>query len=88
MAAIGAPVVGDSMYMSAAVAEMSSLGLNPLGKQTKEFATEEAKEMAITKWISQHGKEPSVAVGLQACHISWDDGQHSYEAGSPWWRRM
>ncbi|KAL5775431.1 hypothetical protein ACOSP7_012988 [Xanthoceras sorbifolium] len=86
LAACGAPIVGDSMYMPAAIAEMSSPGLNPFGKRKKQYATEDDKEMAIKEWISQHGKEPSVAVGLQACQISWDDGEHFYEAGSPWWR--
>ncbi|KAI9197860.1 hypothetical protein LWI28_005691 [Acer negundo] len=86
LAACGAPIVGDSMYMPAAIAEMSSPGLDPYGNRKKQYAAEDDKEMAIAEWISQHGKEPSVAVGLQACQISWDDGEHFYEAGSPWWR--
>lgn len=86
LAACDAPIVGDSMYMPAAIAEMSSPGLNPFGKCQKQYANEEDKEAAITEWISGHGKEPSVAIGLQACQISWDNGEHFYEAGSPWWR--
>ncbi|KAE8721047.1 RNA pseudouridine synthase 6 [Hibiscus syriacus] len=85
LAAFGAPIVGDSMYMPAAIAEIANPGLNPFGKY-KEYTGESDKEMAVTKWIAQFGKEPSVAIGLQACQISWDDGEHSYEARSPWWR--
>ncbi|ESR62303.1 hypothetical protein CICLE_v10015055mg [Citrus x clementina] len=86
LAACGAPIVGDSMYMPAAIAQLSSPGLNPFGKCQKEYASDDDKEMAVIEWISQHGKEPSVAIGLQACHISWDDGECCYEARSPWWR--
>ncbi|KAI9198674.1 hypothetical protein LWI28_020322 [Acer negundo] len=78
LAACGAPIVGDSMYMPAAIAEMSSPGLDPYGNHKKQYATEDDKEMAVTEWISQHGKEPSVAVGLQACQISWDDDGFSF----------
>lgn len=87
LAACGAPIVGDSMYMPAAIAEISTPGLNPFGKFVKECPAQNDKEMAIMEWISRHGKEPSIAIGLQACQISWDDGEHCYEAGSPWWRR-
>ncbi|KAK9267502.1 hypothetical protein L1049_009930 [Liquidambar formosana] len=86
LAACGAPIVGDSMYMPAAIAEMASPGLNPYGKYKKQYASENDKAIAVEEWIAQHGKEPSVAIGLQACQISWDDGEHIYEAGSPWWR--
>ena len=85
-AACGAPIVGDSMYMPAAIAEINSPGMNPFGKYRKTHSSEDDKEKAITKWIAQHGKEPSVAIGLQACQISWDAGDHIYEAGAPWWR--
>ncbi|KAK6133352.1 hypothetical protein DH2020_032923 [Rehmannia glutinosa] len=86
LAACGAPLVGDSAYMPAAIAEANCPGLNPFGKNKKEYTDDDAKALAIEEWIAHHGKEPSVAIGLQACHISWDDGEHSYEAGSPWWR--
>ncbi|KAK7245835.1 hypothetical protein RIF29_40687 [Crotalaria pallida] len=85
-AACKAPLVGDSMYMPAAIAEMANPGLNPFGKYKKDFSCESEKETAIINWIAQHGKEPSVAVGLQACQISWDDDEHFYNAGTPWWR--
>lgn len=75
------------MYMPAAIAEMMSPGCNPFGKNREQYASENDKELAIEEWITQHGKEPSIAVGLQACQISWeDDGEHLYEARSPWWR--
>ena len=86
LAACGAPIVGDSMYMPASIAEMANPGLNPFGKY-KKYTSQNDKEMAITEWIAQYGKEPSVAIGLQACQISWDDGEHLYEARSPWWSR-
>nr|KYP72855.1 hypothetical protein KK1_005458 [Cajanus cajan] len=85
-AACRAPLIGDSMYMPAAIADISNPGLNPFGKYKKDFSSESEKETAVMNWISQHGKEPSVAIGLQACQISWDDDEHFYQAGSPWWR--
>ncbi|KAL3519487.1 hypothetical protein ACH5RR_017636 [Cinchona calisaya] len=72
------------MYMPAAVAEMVNPGINPFRK--KSNASETDKVQAIEEWIAQHGREPSVAIGLQACRISWDDGEHFYEAGTPWQR--
>lgn len=86
MASCGAPVVGDSMYMPAAVAEMVNPGLNPFKKENKQYESESNKAQAIEDWIAQHGGEPAVAIGLQACQILWDDGEHVYEARSPWWR--
>ncbi|KAL3820684.1 hypothetical protein ACJIZ3_006589 [Penstemon smallii] len=86
LAACGAPLLGDSMYMPAAIAEATLPGLNPFGINKKEYTTDADKALAVEEWVAHHGKEPSVAIGLQACHISWDEGEHSYEAGSPWWR--
>ncbi|XP_021821499.1 RNA pseudouridine synthase 6, chloroplastic [Prunus avium] len=86
LAACGAPIVGDSMYMPAAVAEMESPGLNPFGQYKKHYTTENDKETAVAGWIARHGKEPNVAIGLQACQISWDDEKHTFEARAPWWR--
>lgn len=74
------------MYMPAAVAEAEHPGLNPFGKNKKDYSSDEVKTTAVEEWIAHHGKEPTVAIGLQACRISWDDGEHTYEAGSPWWR--
>ena len=87
LANCGAPLVGDSMYMPAAVAEMANPGLNPFGKCKKEYASEEDKEIAVTEWISRHGKEPAMAIGLQAYEISWDSMEHIYNAGTPWWKQ-
>jgi hypothetical protein len=84
-AACKAPIIGDSMYMPATIAEMINPGLNPYGKYKKDFDSESEEETAVINWIAQHGKEPSVAIGLQACQISWDDDEHFYRAGSPWW---
>ncbi|XP_059624013.1 RNA pseudouridine synthase 6, chloroplastic [Cornus florida] len=86
LAACSAPIVGDSMYMPAAIQEMSTPGVNPFGKYKKQYTSEGDKAMAVQEWMTQHGKEPGVAIGLQACQISWDDGEHFYQAGSPWWR--
>ncbi|XP_024984521.1 RNA pseudouridine synthase 6, chloroplastic-like isoform X1 [Cynara cardunculus var. scolymus] len=85
LAACGAPIVGDSMYMPAAIAELASPGLNPFGKYKKQFESEVDRECGIEEWAGKHGKEPGVAIGLQACQISWDEGEHFYEAGAPWW---
>jgi hypothetical protein len=74
------------MYMPAAVAEMVSPGCNPFGKYKKQYTSEDDKAIAVEEWVLCHGKEPNVAIGLQACQISWDDGKHIYNAGSPWWR--
>lgn len=86
LAACGAPIVGDSMYMPAAIAEMVSPGLDPFGKYKKQYPNENDRALAVDEWMACHGKEPDVAIGLQACQISWDDGEHFYEARSPWWR--
>ncbi|KMS96730.1 hypothetical protein BVRB_8g200350 [Beta vulgaris subsp. vulgaris] len=86
LAACGAPIIGDSMYMPAALAELTKPGVSPFGKCKAEHTRGDDKRFAIDNWISLHGKEPSLAIGLQACQISWDDDKYVYEAGSPWWR--
>ncbi|XP_035545513.1 RNA pseudouridine synthase 6, chloroplastic-like [Juglans regia] len=86
LAASGAPLVGDLMYMPAAIAQMNNPGLNPFGKCKKGYTSETDSSTAVTEWIALHGKEPKIAIGLQACQISWDNGAHTYKAGSPWWR--
>lgn len=85
-AAFGAPIIGDSMYMPASLAEIATPIVNPLGKFRGAYTSEVEKRVAIDNWIALHGKEPTVAIGLQACQISWDNGELSYNAGSPWWR--
>ncbi|XP_024984702.1 RNA pseudouridine synthase 6, chloroplastic-like [Cynara cardunculus var. scolymus] len=85
LAACGAPIVGDSMYTPAAILELASPEVNPFGKYKKQFKSEADRECAIEDWAAKHGKEPGVAIGLQACQISWDEGEHLYEAGDPWW---
>ncbi|KAI5656820.1 hypothetical protein M9H77_25613 [Catharanthus roseus] len=86
LAASGAPIVGDSMYMPAAIAQMVNPGVNPYKKKNKQYTSESNTGQKVEEWIAQHGKEPSVAIGLQARQISWDDGEHFYEAGRPWWQ--
>lgn len=86
LAACGAPIIGDSMYMPAALAELTKPGVSPFRKCKREYSCQDDKRIAIEHWISLHGKEPSLAIGLQACQISWDNDTHIYEAGSPWWR--
>ncbi|CAO2842579.1 unnamed protein product [Amaranthus hypochondriacus] len=86
LAACGAPIIGDSMYMPAVLAELNKPGVFPFGKFKSAYSCEDDKRAAVDNWISLHGKEPSLAIGLQACQISWNDGKHIYEAGSPWWR--
>lgn len=74
------------MYMPAAIAEMAEPELNPFGKYKKQFNHEDDESIAISEWVLRHGKEPNIAIGLQASQISWDDRKHTYSAGSPWWR--
>ncbi|CAL9131691.1 unnamed protein product [Musa textilis] len=85
-AAVGAPIVGDSMYIPSVMAKMANPSIIPFDRKWKEYASEDEKMAAIEQWIAQHGKEPNAAIGLQASHISWDEGNCSYEAGAPWWR--
>lgn len=86
-AAIGAPIVGDSMYTPPVMARMANPSVNPFGGSScKEYESEDDKMAAIEEWIAQHGKEPNAAIGLQASHISWDNANCSYQAGDPWWK--
>ncbi|KAJ8619925.1 hypothetical protein MRB53_028454 [Persea americana] len=86
LAACGAPVVGDSMYMPAVIAEKVNPSINPFGRFKNQYTSDDDRSSAIEEWIACHGKEPNIAIGLQACQISWDDGECFYEAGAPWWR--
>jgi hypothetical protein len=89
LAAIGTPIIGDSAYMTAAMAAMANPSINPFGREKLSYNSEEEKEAAIEAWIAAHGKEPKSVIGLQASEISWDyEGEHhSYKAGVPWWRQ-
>lgn len=88
LADYGAPIIGDSIYMPAAIERMTSPHLYPFieGDIKKETIIDESLNAAIDQWILQHGKEPDLAIGLQACQISWDEGECNYKAGPPWWR--
>ncbi|KAK1308679.1 hypothetical protein QJS10_CPA09g01232 [Acorus calamus] len=74
------------MYTPAVLAEMASPHINPYGKSRIQCLNEDDRLAAVEEWISRYGKEPSVAIGLQASQISWDNGACFYEAGDPWWR--
>ena len=89
LAAIGTPIIGDSAYMTAAMAAMANPSINPFGRERLSYNSEEEKEAAIEAWIAAHGKEPKSVIGLQASEISWEyEGErHSYMAGVPWWRQ-
>jgi 23S rRNA-/tRNA-specific pseudouridylate synthase len=89
LAAIGAPIIGDSAYMTAAMAAMANPSVNPFGRERLSYNSEEEKKGAIEAWIASHGKEPKSVIGLQASEISWDhEGEHhSYKARVPWWRQ-
>ncbi|CAK9171592.1 unnamed protein product [Ilex paraguariensis] len=52
LAAIGAPIVGDSRYMPAAIAEMFSPGLNPLGKHKKQYTNGMIGQQQSKEWIA------------------------------------
>ncbi|XP_052163341.1 RNA pseudouridine synthase 6, chloroplastic [Oryza glaberrima] len=89
LAAIGTPIVGDSAYMTAAMAAIVNPSINPFGRWGQNYDSEDEKAAAVEAWISCHGKEPKSVIGLQASEISWDyEGEHhSYKAGVPWWRQ-
>ena len=75
------------MYMPAAAAELANPAINPFGRWRGLHDGGVADDEAIKAWIATHGKEPNLAIGLKASHISWGDGEFSYEAGAPWWRQ-
>jgi hypothetical protein len=89
LAAMGTPIIGDSAYMTAAMAAMANPSINPFGRERLSCGSEEEKEAAVEAWIASHGKEPKSVIGLQASEISWDyEGEHHYyKAGVPWWRQ-
>ncbi|KAL5197859.1 hypothetical protein ABZP36_001371 [Zizania latifolia] len=89
LAAICTPIVGDSAYMTAALAAIVNPSINPFGRDSPNYDSEEEKAAAVEAWISCHGREPKSVIGLQASEISWDyEGEHhSHKAGVPWWRQ-
>ncbi|TVT98005.1 hypothetical protein EJB05_56722, partial [Eragrostis curvula] len=89
LAAMGTPIIGDSAYMTAAMAAMANPSINPFGRERLSYNSEEEKEAAVEAWVASHGKEPKSVIGLQASEISWDcEGEHHYyKAGVPWWRQ-
>lgn len=89
LAAIGAPIVGDSAYMTGAIAAKANPSINPYGRESLNYSSEEEKAAAVEAWVACHGKEPKSVIGLQASEISWDyEGErHYHKAGVPWWRQ-
>jgi 23S rRNA-/tRNA-specific pseudouridylate synthase len=89
LAAIGTPIIGDSAYMTAAMAAKDNPSINPFGRERLDYNSDEERQAAVEAWIAAHGKEPKSIIGLQASEISWDhEGEHhSYKAGVPWWRQ-
>ncbi|KAL4201087.1 hypothetical protein AMTRI_Chr02g214360 [Amborella trichopoda] len=88
LAACGAPIVGDTMYLPASIKEIAFPNINPFCEANSESMCDESKGEAVEEWIAQHGKEPNAAIGLQACEISWDGGACFYTARAPWWRSL
>lgn len=93
-AALGAPLIGDSMYMPPVVSRLKSPELQPCylrSAKPKDTVSDEngldIDEVGLEKWISLHGGEPECAIGLQALQISWDDGASHFKAGEPWWNQ-
>ncbi|XP_028104712.1 RNA pseudouridine synthase 6, chloroplastic-like [Camellia sinensis] len=70
LAACGAPIVGDSMYMPPAIAEMISPGLNLFGKYKKQCTSEYDKVMAMQEWISYGSGEQTWAFSLVFIFLS------------------
>ncbi|KAL2613481.1 hypothetical protein R1flu_025173 [Riccia fluitans] len=92
-AAMGAPLLGDSMYLPAAIARLKFPEVDPV--LTAPFSEDESSWIGNIKdrrdggvmetWVSMHGREPE-ALGLQASQLSWDDGKiYKFKAGLPWW---
>ncbi len=86
-AALGAPLVGDSVYMPAAAARLRSPNLDPFLDRLRA-ANEDDLELGEEIWKAQHGPEPERAVGLQASVLSWEGEPCIFRAGPPWWRQI
>ena len=84
-AALGAPLVGDSVYMAAAVARMNDPHIDPFLEGT--VVEEDKVDMVNEQWRAQHGLEPECAFGLQASVVSWEGESRIFKAGRPWWRQ-
>ncbi|KAJ7516872.1 hypothetical protein O6H91_21G002400 [Diphasiastrum complanatum] len=90
LAALGAPLVGDSVYMPAAIMRCHSPEIDPILEvrtSTSSFFGNENLETALDSWVSCHGPEPECAIGLQAASLSWPEAGCIFTAGTPWWRK-
>ena len=86
-AALGAPLVGDSVYMAAAIARKNDPHIDPFLEGSIGEEDEEALDMVNEQWRAQHGLEPECAFGLQASVVSWEGESRIFKAGRPWWRQ-
>ncbi|XP_024522388.1 RNA pseudouridine synthase 6, chloroplastic isoform X2 [Selaginella moellendorffii] len=101
-AALGAPILGDTIYIPAAIARRQNRAIDPVLRDDGQWS-EEREE----RWILHHGSSaPKLAIGLQASSISWigdttidillvdeepidresSQSNFSFHASSPWWR--
>ena len=86
-AALGAPLVGDSVYMAAAIARKNDPHIDPFLEGSIGEEDKEALDMVNEQWRAQHGLEPECAFGLQASVVSWEGESRIFKAGRPWWRQ-
>ncbi|BBN16676.1 hypothetical protein MPTK1_7g08400 [Marchantia polymorpha subsp. ruderalis] len=94
-AAVGSPLLGDSMYIPAVIARLNSPDIDPclsvLEVEDERSWIGNIKDRRdggpMERWLAAHGREPECAIGLQAFQLCWDDDGHifEFEAGSPWW---
>lgn len=94
---MGAPLLGDSMYIPATIARLNNPDIDPclstmIVEDDKSWVgnIKDRRDGGIMeRWLAAHGREPECAIGLQAHEISWDDSGliFQFKAGSPWWRR-
>ncbi|KAG6546097.1 hypothetical protein Mapa_012503 [Marchantia paleacea] len=92
-AAMGAPLIGDSMYVPATIARLKFPDVDPcLDAPVIEDESswvgniKDRRDGGLMEtWVSMHGREPC-ALGLQAYKLSWDDGKIlKFKSGTPWW---
>ncbi|KAG0587660.1 hypothetical protein KC19_2G181400 [Ceratodon purpureus] len=84
-AALDAPLVGDSVYMTGVVARMKAPEIDPF-LTASSIGDDESFNIVVENWRNQHGLEPVCALGLQASVISWEGEKQVFRAGRPWWR--
>lgn len=78
LGALGAPLVGDTMYLPAVLTS----GVRRSLAVSQEMVD---RSDVMEGWKKSHGREPEGAIGLHASEITWDDMFGMVEGGSPWW---